>query len=688
MTTRSTAETLLRRLTASEGATFRAGQWEAIERLVQRRGRVLVVQRTGWGKSAVYFVATRLLRDRGAGPTVLISPLLALMRNQIQMAERAGVHAATINSGNRDEWDAVGARVRSGMVDILLISPERLNNVRFRQEVLPDLIATVGLFVVDEAHCISDWGHDFRPDYRRIARVLQLLPRGVPVLCTTATANDRVVHDIVDQLGNDLEVIRGPLDRESLALAVVDLPDQAQRLAWLASCIPRLQGSGVVYCLTVADTERVASWLRSQHIDAVAYSGASESEDRLVFEEALLANRVKVVVATSALGMGFDKPDLGFVLHYQSPGSPISYYQQVGRAGRAIDHAVGVLLRGREDRDIQDWFIGTAFPPQHQAEKIVRLMEEHAEPVSISVIEGQVNARHSRIEAMLKVLEVEGAVERANGGWRRTLEPWAYDVERVRRVTELRRAEQAAMVEYATTAGCRMAFLRLQLDDAEPEACGRCDNCTRQHLQVELGRDLLVEALTHLRGVELEIQPRRQWPSGLGVPRGRIPPSQRLQPGRALSMDGDGGWGSVVRRAKHHGDHFPDELVDAAVELYRRWAPDPAPGWVTCVPSSISPELVRSFGVRLATRLTLTFHDVVRRVRPGRPQKEMENSAQQVRNVADAFEVVAPVPDDRPVLLIDDIVDSGWTLTTVGIALRVAGSGEVYPFALAKAGGG
>jgi ATP-dependent DNA helicase RecQ len=685
MTTFATAQELLRRLTARSDATFRPGQWEAVERLSERRGRVLVVQRTGWGKSAVYFVATRLLRERGAGPTVLISPLLALMRNQIQMAERAGIHAATINSGNREEWEAVEAQVKSGAVDVLLISPERLNNLRFRRDVLPDLVATVGLLVVDEAHCISDWGHDFRPDYRRIARILQVLPRGVPVLCTTATANDRVIRDVVDQLGNDLEVIRGPLDRESLVLAVVDLPEQAQRLAWLARVLPTLPGSGVVYCLTVADTGRVAGWLRAQGIDAVAYSGASESEDRLVFEEALLANRVKAVVATSALGMGFDKPDLGFVIHYQSPGSPISYYQQVGRAGRAVDSAAGILLRGREDRDIQDYFIRTAFPPQQQAEQVVRLMEEKAEPVTIATIEGEVNARRSRIEAMLKVLEVEGAVERANGGWRRTLQPWAYDVERVQRVTKLRRAEQAAMIEYATTSGCRMAFLRRQLDDTAAEPCGRCDNCSRQPLRAELDRHLLVEALAYLRGAVLEIEPRRQWPAGLDAPRGRIPPERRLQPGRALSIYGDGGWGSVVKWAKYHGDKYPDELVDAMVELVRGWAPDPAPAWVACVPSSTSPGLVSSFGRRLAIRLLLEFHDVVRRVRPGLPQKEMENSAQQFRNVADAFEVMTPVPDDRPVLLIDDIVDSGWTLTTVGAALRAAGSGEVYPLVLARA---
>jgi ATP-dependent DNA helicase RecQ len=682
---RNDAEVLLRRLTGDSGAVFRPGQWEAIERLVDRRGRVLVVERTGWGKSAVYFIATRLLRDRGAGPTVLVSPLLALMRNQVQMAERAGVRAATINSANRDEWDAIESQVGAGEVDILLISPERLNNIRFRRDVLPDLVKTVGLLVVDEAHCISDWGHDFRPDYRRIARVLNLLPTEVPVLCTTATANDRVVGDVVAQLGAGLEVLRGSLDRESLELAVVDLPQPAERLAWLARTLPGLPGSGIVYCLTVADSKRVAGWLRSQGIDAVPYSGESEHEDRLVFEEALLGNNVKAVVATSALGMGFDKPDLTFVVHYQSPGSPIAYYQQVGRAGRAVPHAVGILLRGHEDVDIQDYFIRTAFPPKDQAEAVVGLLAGRAEPVTIAEIEGVVNARRSRIEAMLKVLEVEGAVERAERGWQRTLQPWTYDEARVSSVTALRRAEQAAMATYGTTAECRMAFIRQQLDDPAAEPCGRCDNCTGRRWDLELDPELVAAAVVYLRSATLEVEPRKQWPSGqLDAPRGRIPAEHQLQPGRALSVYGDGGWGTVVRKAKFGDHHVPDELVAAAARLIGGWTPEPAPAWVTIVPSTTTPQLVGDFALRLADALGLPFLEAVRRLRAGQPQKEMENSAQQLTNVYGAFEVSSPVPPG-PVLLVDDLVDSRWTLTVIGALLRAAGSGEVHPFVLAKA---
>ena len=589
---------LLRRFIGSPGAEFRPGQWEAIERIVVRRGRVLVVQRTGWGKSAVYFVATRLLRNAGAGPTLLISPLLALMRNQIQAAERAGVHAATVNSANQDDWVGIEERVRQGWVDLLLISPERLNNMHFRREVLPALVSTVGLLVVDEAHCISDWGHDFRPDYRLITRILQRLPRNVPVLCTTATANDRVVADIVAQLGAGLEIIRGPLDRESLSLAVVNLPAPARRLAWLARFIPELPGSGIVYCLTIADTKRVASWLRAQGISALAYSGDTDPAARLKAEQALLTNDTKVVVATSALGMGFDKPDLTFVIHYQSPGSPIAYYQQVGRAGRGIGWATGVLLRGGEDADIQDYFITTAFPPRASAEQVVNLLEQRELPTAVPAIEAAVNARRSRIEAMLKVLEVEGAVQRVAGGWLRTAGPWSYDQHRVERVTGQRRVEQQAMIDYAVTSGCRMAYLRRELDDLGAGPCGRCDNCTGRRLDRELSPALVAAAVRHIHAASVNIEPRKQWPAGLSELPRQIRPAVRLQPGRALGIYGDGGWGSRVEQAKYQLRHYPEELVRVATELIRRWAPDPPAQWVTCVPSTQHPDLVEPFAGR------------------------------------------------------------------------------------------
>jgi ATP-dependent DNA helicase RecQ len=672
---------------AGPEATFRVGQLEAIEAVVDQRRRVLLVQRTGWGKSAVYFIATRLLRDTGAGPTILVSPLLALMRNQIQMAERAGVRADTINSENRDEWETVREAIERDEIDLLLISPERFNNPAFRTDVLPTVAERSGLLVIDEAHCISDWGHDFRPDYRRLVRVLELLPRGVPVLCTTATANDRVIEDVQTQLGAELTTLRGPLARESLALGVLETSSQPERLAWLAQVVPGLVGSGVIYVLTVADTERVASFLRTQGIDAQAYSGETESERRLQLEDALIANEVKALVATSALGMGFDKPDLGFVIHYQSPGSAIAYYQQVGRAGRALPHAPAVLLRGTEDRDIQDYFIGSAFPHRERAEEVIRLLEERAEPVSENEILARVNVRPMRLKTMLKVLEVEGALEREGSRWLRTLAPWSYDEERVRRVTAARRAEQAAMEEYGRNGECLMAFLLRQLDDPSPVACGRCMVCTGASPAVSLDPAIVAKAREHLRWAELLVEPRLQWPSGMGEPKGRIATELRLQPGRALSVFNDGGFGGLVKEGKQRDGSYSDALVEAAAELVRRrWRPEPTPTWVTGVPSTRHPDLVPSFAERLAIALALPFRPVVSKTRETAPQKEMENSQQQLANVWGAFEVDrSNVPVGEPVLLVDDVHDSRWTLTVVGAALLEAGSGPVSPFVLAKA---
>ena len=684
----ATAIELLRTLTGNPAAEFRDGQLEAIERLVDRRGRVLVVQRTGWGKSAVYFIATRLLRDQGAGPTILISPLLALMRNQIEAAERAGVVAATINSANADDWSELEDRVRAGQVDLLLISPERLNNARFREEVLPHLVRQVGLLVVDEAHCISDWGHDFRPDYRRIARILLQMPATVPVLCTTATANDRVIEDVRAQLGEGLEVLRGTLDRTALRLSVLNLPGQPERLGWLSEAVPRMPGSGIVYCLTVHDTRRVARWLQTQGIDARPYWGNEDPATRIELEQGLLHNEFKALVATSALGMGFDKPDLGFVIHFQSPGSPIAYYQQVGRAGRALDVAEGVLLCGREDRDIQDYFIRVAFPGQDVAESVVGFLAEKARSVAMAELEQIANIRQSRLTLLLKVLEVDGAVERVDGGWRRTLRPWSYDAERVALVNAHRHVEQRAMLDYASSQRCRMRQLRELLDDPAAQDCGRCDVCVGQRWDLPLSTDLIQAAIEHLRREELSVEPRKRW-LGSGdpaspVPTGAIPADQQLEPGRVLSMYGDGGWGSLVRDAKHAGGPS-DEIVKALADLYLRWRPEPEPTWITFVPSHSS-DLVRRAAEGLSSILDLPLVEAVQSSAGRAPQKQMENSSQQLANVYGSV-VVNPSVPAGPVLLVDDIVDSRWTLTVVGAALRAAGSGPVFPLVLAMAVG-
>jgi ATP-dependent DNA helicase RecQ len=683
---RTRAAELLREL-AGEDGRFREHQLEAIRDLVDDRARVLCVQRTGWGKSAVYFIATALLRERGAGPTLIVSPLLALMRNQIAAAQRLGIRAHTVNSTNRDGWNEVSALLAADAVDLLLISPERLNNSQFRAQMLPSFAERVGLVVIDEAHCISDWGHDFRPDYRRIAEMLARLAQGVAVLGTTATANDRVVADVEEQLrtGHEqapLVVYRGPLGRSSLRFEVVDLPGQADRLAWLATNLGQLPGSGIVYTLTKRDAEHVARWLNDHGIAAEAYSGEIQTERRIAVEDRLLANELKAVVATSALGMGYDKPDLGFVVHYQAPGSVIAYYQQVGRAGRAIDHADVVLLRGAEDRRIQDFFIEQAFPRREIVDRVLAHLDEVGdEGATTAQLTAQVNLGKGRIEAMLKVLDVEGAVTRDGTRWLRASGGgWTYDAQRYAAVTELRRREQATMAAFGADGRCLMRALQEELDDPAPRNCGRCSVCAGPRYDAPPDSALVRDAIAHLRSQRLTLESKKMAPDGKGRMR-KIPPEYLIEEGRALARAGDGGWDPLVREGLRSG-RFDDELVRAAAELVRAWRP-PVRG-VTAVPSHRSGDLIADFARRLAASLGLAFVPLLERTGERPSQREMSNAVQQAANVRGAFRLTGGPPPE-PLLLVDDRRFSGWTLAMVGGQLRRRGAGPVFPLVLSTA---
>jgi ATP-dependent DNA helicase RecQ len=674
----------LRTLTGAPDAGFRPDQLEAIHDLVADRARVLCVQRTGWGKSAVYFVATALLRsdpDRPAGPTLIVSPLLALMRNQIAAAERLGLRALTINSTNRDDWAQVRERLADDSVDLLLISPERLNNPQFRDDMLPLFAASVGLLVIDEAHCISDWGHDFRPDYRRVKTMLDALGSGVAVLGTTATANDRVVGDVIEQLGGSaLRSYRGPLARTSLRLETLTLPRPAERLAWLVETLPQLPGSGIVYTLTKRDAEQVASFLTAQGIAAEAYSGDQETDARIATEERLLRNELKAVVATSALGMGYDKADLTFVVHYQAPGSVVSYYQQVGRAGRGVDHADVVLLRGGEDRRIQDFFIEQAFPAQDRVRAVLAdLTAAGDEGRTTRELMGVVNLGAGRIEALLKILDVEGAVQRAGTRWRAVPHAdWTYDADRYAQVTALRRDEQTAMAAFGADGRCLMRALQEELDDPEPADCGRCSVCTAPRFATPPAPALVELAQRHLRSRPLALEVRKQAPDATGAMR-KIPEDVRTEPGWALARVGDGGWWPAIDRGLRDG-RLDDEVVVALADVVRGAGVGPA--WVTAVPSVALGPVLDDAARRIATELGIAAIPLLERVEPRRPQRELANAVQQAANVRGAFRVLGAPPPGVGILF-DDRRISGWTIAMVGGQLRKAGAQAVVPLALA-----
>ena len=680
---------LLRQALNNPTANFRDGQWEAVEELLLNKSRLLVVQRTGWGKSLVYFLATRLLRDQGGGCTLLISPLLALMRNQITAAQRIGVKAETINSSNPDDWRLIETKLLANQVDILLISPERLANEDFRDNILLPLSQKIGLFVVDEAHCISDWGHDFRPDYRRIVRILQALPQNIPVLTTTATANNRVVDDIKTQLGENLRISRGDLTRKSLRLQNIYLPSQAARLAWLAQHLPQLPGSGIIYALTVRDAQRVADWLKTQDINAKAYYGDVDPEIRIGLEDELLNNKIKVLVATTALGMGFDKPDLGFVIHYQRPGSVVHYYQQVGRAGRAVETAYGILLNGDEDDEITNYFINTAFPPQRHTEEVLAVINSAENGISVNQIEQQINLSQGQINKVLKLLSLEfpTPVTKRDTNWYANPVNYQIDHQKIAEITQIRRNEQQRMADYMQSQKCLMAFLAAELDDPNPQECGKCAVCLGKPLLPENFSDQLVnQAILYLRRSNQIIEPRKKWIkeslTNYGFS-GNIKENLRAEEGRILSLWGDAGWGELVKKGKYRDNHFDDALVQATFEMIQRWKPQAFPTWVTCVPSLNRPELVPDFAKRLAEKLGLPFKPVVRKIRPTLLQKQMNNSYQQAHNLDGSFAIDYWEGMSGNVFLIDDIVDSRWTFTVIAALLRNARSGLVYPVALA-----
>lgn len=699
--TRDRAEEHLRALVGRPDARLYDDQWAAIAALVVDRRRSLVVQRTGWGKSAVYFVATLLLREQGSGPTVIISPLLALMRNQIAAAERAGIRAVTVNSTNMEQWDEIHRTIQAGEVDVLLVSPERLNNPGFRDEVLPRLAATCGLLVVDEAHCISDWGHDFRPDYRRIRTLLQDLPTGIPVLATTATANQRVTDDVSEQLGTDTLVLRGSLDRESLRLGVVRLTTAEQRLAWLADHLSEQPGSGIVYCLTVAATQEVADYLRSRGHVVAAYSGQTEQTERLALEQALIDGEVKALIATSALGMGFDA-SLGFVVNLGAPNSPVAYYQQVGRAGRGgnlpPEGASVVLLPAIEDRDIWAYFASLAFPREELVRETLAALAEEGRALSTAALEPRVDLSRNRLETMLKVLDVDGAVRRVRGGWESTGRPWDYDAERYARVAAAREVEQKAMLDYLGSDECRMLYLRRQLDDpavlADPAwRCGRCDNCGGLSLSAEVSTEAVSQAADRLARPGVPIEPRKLWPTGMaaiGVGlSGKInPPAGE---GRAIARFTDLGHGPALRALFAAGAEdgpVPDGIARAMVGMLQDWRPEVDA--IVVAESEQRPQLTADLasGLSRFLQVPVVGHWAVVDPTVG-PDRGATNSAQRVaavqRRCALRLDDSASVADAR-VLLVDDRTVTGWSITLAAAALHDAGAAGVVPLVLATNG--
>jgi ATP-dependent DNA helicase RecQ len=665
-------------------AAFKEGQLEAIEAVLEAK-RTLVVQKTGWGKSLVYFLATRMIRKRQNKFTLIISPLLVLMNNQIDSAAKLELDVRTINSENKSDWEEIIGEVACGNVDALIISPERLANEEFKRELSTRLAAKIGLFVVDEAHCISDWGHDFRPDYRRIVDLVNLLPQNVPVLATTATANNRVVEDIKSQLGQDIVVSRGPLIRESIAIQTVHLDSREERLTWILDHINEMPGSGIIYSLTVNDCKLVNRWLKENGVKSEAYYSDMETAEKNVAVEKFLKNEIKVLSATVAFGMGFDKPDIGFVIHFQKPGNLVAYYQQIGRAGRKLDEAYAIMMYGNEDDEINEYFIDSAFPTEKDMNEIIEAVTNHPGK-NKNFITGLTNMKWSRVEKCLKYLEVNGDIYLENKGYYKAPRPWKPDLEKSRKITEKRYRELENINRYAVTELCYMEYIARELDDVTATACGKCSNCLHKKLfDTEISPTEIDRAKKFIKEDYNVIKPRKQWPDKECYGEWKIPDEMQNQQGLVLSNYGDAGWGKMVSQNKYRDNYFSDELVAASAELLEPFVIENEIKCLTCVPSIRRPELVKNFAERLAEKLGLEFFTGIKKEKDTVCQKQLNNSRKQWENADESF--AACDSRNENTLLVDDMVDSGWTMTVCGYKLLQEGNGKIYPFALANSAG-
>jgi len=689
MNNKKYAEKLLKEMIGRD-AEFHDGQYEAIDAALNNK-RTLVVQKTGWGKSIVYFLASKLIKEKRGGVTLLVSPLLSLMRNQIETAKKIGIRPLTLNSENTEEWDSIESILRTGMCEILLVSPERIANKEFIERVIPSIKGGINMIVIDEAHCISDWGHDFRPDYSRIVDVIRILPPNVPVIATTATANNRVIKDITLQLGDNIELIKGPLMRESLRIQIIKLAKQSERMSWLVENIKKINGSGIIYCSTTKDCNIISEWLNINGIKALPYhSNLSKNNDekrrlREEREQLLIKNQVKVLVSTVALGMGFDKGDISFVIHYQVPGNIIRYYQEIGRAGRKLDNAYAILLVGEEDQQISQYFIKNAFPKQENLELVLHEIE-NSNGLSINDLKKKLNMTHGNIQKCLALLDLKKVVSKVKSKYIRTIHPYDYSNFGVEDILKTRYKELELMYKYIDTKDCYMKFIANELDDDTCGNCGKCCNCIkRQYFTSKVDSNLVCEAEKFIKNRIIKMKVKKQWPAGVIAETGKkIPSSELNEEGRILSNYGDSGWGKFVENDKYKNEYFREELVDATIDLIKnRWSELENIDCVAAVPSLRRPKLVKSFAERVAKKLNVEFADIIIKPIETPEQKTMENSNMQARNAFNAFKVIRN-GNLGNVILIDDMIDSGWTLTVCGALLKQNGANKVYPYALAS----
>lgn len=715
-------------------------QWEAIQRILNGE-RILMIQRTGFGKSLCYqFPATQF-----DGITVIFSPLIALMRDQVKALNKKGIPARYINSEQTvEENSATIQDALDGKVKILYIAPERQENAEWIEATRK---MNLSMVVIDEAHTISVWGHDFRPAFRRIINLVKLLPQSLPVLATTATATNRVQSDIEHQIGGRLTTIRGQLVRDNFRLYVIKVHSEDEKLVWLAQNLHQIDGTGLIYTGTRVNTEIYAKWLVYNNINAINYNAGHDADTRKDIENGLMHNRYKCVVSTNALGMGIDKPDIRFIIHTQIPASPIHYYQEIGRAGRD-DKPTTIILFYNEQKDkngieedykLPKAFIDGARPSKEKYLKAIDALRQ--EPLSERGLMKATNLKQTQIRVIKADLIDQGIAKEVVDGKSKVLEyqfgAQELDTQSFEDLRILKLKELDAMVGYVNTSQPRMQYLCEFLDDDNNMEYSDCDNTTLDKLTVAL-TDEWQKKLSDFRENYFPILEVSETTSKTHKPSNikwsiNIPSENKIDVykndqlfssqscvinwnnfsveerefvesllvshlarkshivnGVAASYYGVSNVGSALHRSKYeNGGDFPDFLLRLTLKAFFKTFGNSKFDMVLYVPPTHSGDLVKNFAVKFASVIKVPVSHKLVKIRQTSEQKVFQNSYLKQENVKDAFSYLSPEEiNGKKIILLDDIFDSGATIKEIGKLLTTMGAEIIVPIAIAKTVGG
>jgi ATP-dependent DNA helicase RecQ len=667
--TRQEAESVLQR--TFKLPKFFDEQWLTIDKLLKGE-KVLLIEKTGFGKSLCFQFPATIFQ----GTTVIFSPLIALMRDQVKKLASLGISAKCINSEQTPEENTqIINEAKQGSIKILYIAPERQENNEWIEATQQ---MNLSMVVVDEAHCISVWGHDFRPAFKRIIHLVKLLPKGLPVLATTATATKRVENDIAKQIGDPITTIRGNLMRDNFNLFVVRVSSEDEKLIWLGKNLEKLPGSGILYTGTRVDTEIYSNWFQYLNIPSIAYNAGLDAESRIAIENGLMINKWKCVISTNALGMGIDKPDIRFIIHTQIPQSPIHYYQEIGRAGRDGEPSNIILFYSPQDKKLPEAFIEGGRPAIKKYDKVIEAVK--SELLGEKELMKKTNLKQNQIRVIKADLIEQGIIREVMIGNSKKYEfvanskPLTTTGFELLREAKLKDLEK--MIEYVETSESRMNFLCDYLGDNSNHTFTNCDNTGKNKISLAITPDW-TEKLQNFREnyfPELEV----------------ISKGSQIVNGVAASYYGVSNVGAALHRSKYeNGGDFPDFLLKLVLKAFRKKNGQEKFDLMLYVPPTSSGDLVKNFAIKLAQVLKFPISHNLQKSRETQEQKLFENRWLKSENVNGAFTLTAPDEvKGKSILLVDDIFDSGATVKETGKLLTNIGAIKIAPIIIARTVGG